>query len=149
MKQRAQILFLILLPLKFLIAQSDSLKSVEYVLSNFINSATIEKETSDLYDLIEYYLENPIDLNSASKSDLMKLPFANIEEVNLIVKYRKSNGEIFSYGELKVVDYSFGNRHIRKLLIDGMNQGGIDMTNGLSLYEYSYYIQSHSYQCSR
>ena len=54
---------MILLPFNFIIAQSDSLKSVEHILSNFINSATIEKESSDLYDLIEYYLENPFDLN--------------------------------------------------------------------------------------
>ncbi len=100
-KVKAQILFLILLPIELLIAQTDSLKSVESIINNFINSATLEKENSEIYDLIEYYLENPIDLNSASKSDLMKLPFANIEDVNLITKYRNSNGEIFSYTELK------------------------------------------------
>lgn len=49
------------------------------------------------------------------------------------------------YGEVKVVDYSFGSRHIRELLIDGMIQGGIDMENRLSLYEYSYYVQYLSY----
>lgn len=103
LRVRAQILFLISFPLQFLTAQSDSLKSVEYVLNNFINSVIIEKESSDLYDLIEYYLENPIDLNSVSKSDLMKLPFANIEEVNQVINYRKNNGKIFSYGELKTI----------------------------------------------
>jgi len=101
LKLSLQILFLLLIPLKFLTAQSDSLKSVEYVLNNFINSATIEKENSELYDLIEYYLENPIDLNAASKSDLMKLPFVDIDKVNQIILYRKSNTRIFSYGELK------------------------------------------------
>ncbi|MCF6269845.1 MAG: helix-hairpin-helix domain-containing protein [Melioribacteraceae bacterium] len=104
MKWRVQILLLILLPLKLLTAQSDSLKSVEYILNNFINSAEIEKEDSELYDLIEYYLDEPIDLNSASKSDIMKLPFANIDEANLIIKYRNSNGKIFSYGELKSIE---------------------------------------------
>ncbi len=104
MKRRVQILVLILLPMKFLIAQPDSLKSVEYILNNFINSATIEKESSELYDLIEYYLEAPISLNSASKSDLMKLPFANINEVNLVIKYRNKNGKIFSFGELKAIE---------------------------------------------
>ena len=49
------------------------------------------------------------------------------------------------YGEVKVVDYSYGPRHVRELLIDGMIQGGIDMTNQLSLYEYSYYVQLLSY----
>jgi spermidine synthase len=45
------------------------------------------------------------------------------------------------YGNLKVVDYSYGDRHIRELLIDGMIQGGVDMNNRLSLYDYSYYLQ--------
>ena len=45
------------------------------------------------------------------------------------------------YGDVKVVDYSYGPRHVRELLIDGMIQGGVDMANQLSLYEYSYYIQ--------
>ena len=93
-----------MLPLKFLFSQSDSLKTIEHILSKFINSATIEKENSELYDLIEYYLENPIDLNSASTSDLMKLPFANIEEVNHVVLYRKKSGKIFSFGELKALE---------------------------------------------
>ncbi len=95
---------MILLPLTFSTAQTDSLNSVEEILSKFINSATVENENSELYDLIEYYLENPIDLNNASKSDLMKLPFVNIEGVTQVVNYRKNSGKVFSYGELKVID---------------------------------------------
>jgi hypothetical protein len=100
LKLRGKILLIILFPLNLLIAQSDSLNSIESILNQFINSATIEKESSELYDLIEYYLENKIDLNNASKTELMKLPFANIDEVNEIIKYRNKNGEIFSYNEL-------------------------------------------------
>ena len=95
-------MLLILFPLKLLIAQSDSLNNVESVLNHFINSATIEKESSSLYDLIEYYLENKIDLNNSNKTELMKLPFANIDDVNEIIKYRNTNGKIFSYNELSM-----------------------------------------------
>jgi len=103
MNRTTNIYLLILLPLTFSTAQIDSLNSVEEILSKFINSATIEKENSELYELIEYFLENPIDLNSASKTDLMKLPFVNIEGVNQVVSYRNTNGKIFSYGELKAI----------------------------------------------
>ncbi|MFZ5524697.1 MAG: fused MFS/spermidine synthase [Pseudomonadota bacterium] len=45
------------------------------------------------------------------------------------------------YGNLKVVDYSYQSVHNRELLIDGLVQGGIDMSSGLSVYEYAYLLQ--------
>ena len=45
------------------------------------------------------------------------------------------------YGNLRVVDYSFANRHTRELLIDGLIQGGGDVATGLSIYEYAYPMQ--------
>lgn len=45
------------------------------------------------------------------------------------------------YGNLKVVDYSYLEKHNREMLIDGMVQGGIDKHNGLSTYEYPYLLQ--------
>ena len=45
------------------------------------------------------------------------------------------------YGNLKVVEYSYGDQRHRDLMIDGLTQGGIDMRNGLSIYEYPYYLQ--------
>lgn len=45
------------------------------------------------------------------------------------------------YGNLKVVDYSYAEKHHRDMLIDGQVQGGIDMNSGLSLYEYTYFLQ--------
>ncbi|MDX8386114.1 MAG: fused MFS/spermidine synthase [Gallionella sp.] len=45
------------------------------------------------------------------------------------------------YGNLKVVDYSFQGNQQRELIIDGLVQGGVDMSNGLSVYEYPYLLQ--------
>ena len=45
------------------------------------------------------------------------------------------------YGSLKVVDYRYGDRHQREMIIDGMVQGGIDVNSRLSIYDYSYFIQ--------
>ncbi|HWR71581.1 MAG TPA: fused MFS/spermidine synthase [Nitrospirota bacterium] len=45
------------------------------------------------------------------------------------------------YGNLKVVDYTYGPAHTRDLMIDGLIQGGIDMNNRLSVYEYAYLMQ--------
>ncbi|WP_426415381.1 fused MFS/spermidine synthase [Aestuariirhabdus sp. LZHN29] len=45
------------------------------------------------------------------------------------------------YGSVKVVDYSFGPKRIRELLIDGLVQGGVDASNHQSIYEYSYFLE--------
>jgi len=45
------------------------------------------------------------------------------------------------YGNLKVVDYSFKGKQQREFIIDGLVQGGVDMSNGLSVYEYPYLLQ--------
>jgi len=45
------------------------------------------------------------------------------------------------YGDIKVVDYSFGKTHHREMIIDGMLQGGIDLADNQSVYEYSYFMQ--------
>ena len=46
------------------------------------------------------------------------------------------------YGNLKVVDYEKDAVHTRKLVIDGLVQGGVDMANGLPVYEYPYLLQA-------
>lgn len=84
-------------------AQNDSLKNIDYILENILEDATIEQENSQLYDLIEQYINDPIDLNNSDKSEIMNLPFLDIESANAIVKYRKDNGRIFSYSELKSI----------------------------------------------
>jgi len=53
---------------------------------------------------------------------------------------RIANRDSF-YGNLKVVDYSFQSVHYRELVIDGLVQGGVDMSNGQSVYEYAYFLQ--------
>lgn len=44
------------------------------------------------------------------------------------------------YGNLKVVEYSYGNRRTRELIIDGLIQGGIDVNTGMSIYPYTYFL---------
>ena len=45
------------------------------------------------------------------------------------------------YGRVSVVDYQFGDQHIRDFMIDGLIQGGVDMSNDMSIYKYSYFLQ--------
>jgi len=45
------------------------------------------------------------------------------------------------YGNLKVVDYTYGAIHTREMLIDGAIQGGIDVNTGLPIYGYFYFLE--------
>lgn len=44
------------------------------------------------------------------------------------------------YGVVKVIEYSYGERRTREMSIDGLIQGGADMADGASIYEYSYLL---------
>lgn len=44
------------------------------------------------------------------------------------------------YGTIKIIEYSFGELTTREMAIDGLVQGGLDTGNGLSVYEYPYFL---------
>lgn len=45
------------------------------------------------------------------------------------------------YGNIKVVEYSYQQKRIREMMIDGLIQGGVDYNTGLSVYSYPYLLQ--------
>lgn len=53
-----------------------------------------------------------------------------------LVDTRDSN-----YGSVKVLDLSGSQYQVREMMIDGLIQGGMDLSSGLSTYEYPYFLQ--------
>lgn len=51
------------------------------------------------------------------------------------------------YGQIKVVDYSYGDVLYREFLIENIIQGGIDVNTGLSIFKYQYHLEqlAHAY----
>ena len=45
------------------------------------------------------------------------------------------------HGSVRVVDYSMNRNGTREMIIDGLVQGGVDRSSGLSIYEYSYMLE--------
>jgi len=95
---------LIILLTQTIFAQNDSLYSIDYFLENIIEDISFEDENSQIYDLIEQYIEKPIDLNSSNLIEIIKLPFIDIQIANAIVEYRDKHGKIFSYSELNTIN---------------------------------------------
>ncbi len=103
---RTQIVFIALFSLLYFsnaYTQQDSI-TVDDILNNILDEATIEKEDSQLYDLIEQLLEDPININTASKSELLTIPFMDVESAEVITEYRKTHGKLFSVNEIELID---------------------------------------------
>lgn len=78
----------------------------------------------------------------------MVLPFLLYQPQQAVARYMADGTRVELvhrvenyYGDVKIVDYSFGRAHQREMIIDGMIQGGVDMTNNQSIYEYNYFMQ--------
>jgi len=103
---RSRILLLIICSFisSLVYSQQENIITVEYILNEILDEATIEKEDSQVYDLIEQLLENPININTSTKSGLMTIPFMDIESAEIIINYRNKHGKFFSTSEIKLID---------------------------------------------
>jgi len=86
-------------------AQTDStyLKTEE-VLEDILQEPVGEVDESDLYDILEQLILNPINLNTASVEELTRIPQVDISDARLIVNHRKKYGTFFSVNELYAVE---------------------------------------------
>jgi len=46
-----------------------------------------------------------------------------------------------AYGQIKVVDYEYGGKRLREFLLENMIQGAVDLTSGLPISRYTYYVE--------
>lgn len=111
--KRISIIFL-LLPISIIFSQNDSTYQINDILNSILEESTIDAEDSQLYDLIEELLNNPVNINSAAVSDLLKIPTIDFETAQIIVEYRKNYGKYFSTQELYTI------KEIKKENIDNI-----------------------------
>ncbi|MBM4175952.1 MAG: helix-hairpin-helix domain-containing protein [Ignavibacteria bacterium] len=62
-----------------------------------------DTEDTQAYEMVEYLLENPIEVNRAAIDDLTKIPFINSQLADDIIKYRGQYGSYYTIGELNNV----------------------------------------------
>jgi len=96
-------------------AQTDSTYlNAEEVLEDLLQEPTNEQDDSNLYELIEQLLLNPIDINTAEVFELQQIPAIDLETAKLIVNHRKKYGNFFSVNELNAV-HGLNNDFINKI----------------------------------
>jgi hypothetical protein len=103
-------LTLLILPATY--SQQDSLRTrgdtvdvgndseIEMLLEN----QTDDSEDSKLLETMQQLEANPVDLNSASSSDLQKVPFLDAIIASRIIAYRVKNQRFYSIAELRSVE---------------------------------------------
>jgi predicted DNA-binding helix-hairpin-helix protein len=98
-------LLLILIALFFvssaLFSQTDTnYIKTEDVLDELVEESQEEEVSSDLYDILETLVQNPVDLNTAGINELQRIPFIDFSIVEQIINHRNKYGLFFSVNEL-------------------------------------------------
>jgi hypothetical protein len=97
------VVFLITFSVTFAQTDSSYLKTEE-LLEDILQEPVGEIDESDLYDILEQLMLNPINLNKASIDDLTRIPEVDISDARLIVNHRIKYGSFFSLNELNAVE---------------------------------------------
>ncbi|MBU2444980.1 MAG: helix-hairpin-helix domain-containing protein [Bacteroidetes bacterium] len=79
--------------------ETSTQNEFEEILEEIVEDA----EDTQAYEMIEYLLENPIEVNRAAIDDLTKIPFINQQLADEIIKFRAKYGIYYSIGELNSV----------------------------------------------
>jgi len=96
-------------------AQTDSsYLRTEEVLEDILQEPVGEFDNSDLYEELEYLMQNPVDINSADISELQRLPGMDLASAEMIINHKKKYGYFFTIGELNMVQ-NLDNELIKKI----------------------------------
>lgn len=98
-------------------AQTD-IKTPEFI-EEFIEELSAENESetdfSTIMDDLEYFYNNPIDLNKVTEEELNRLHFLSQIQINNILDYREKFGELYSIYELQLIE-GLSNKDINNLI---------------------------------
>jgi hypothetical protein len=75
---------------------------VESILEQFDETENID--LSSLLDDLEYFYENPLNVNTATEADFLKLQLFNQIQIEKLLEYRQKTGTIFSIFELNTIE---------------------------------------------
>jgi competence ComEA-like helix-hairpin-helix protein len=113
-----KIFLLILIVINSIIAfgQSDSTSlNTDDALDDILQEPFEETDNSDLYDQLEQLIKNPIDINSATISELQIVPGLDLSSAQIIINHRKKYGNFFSVYELNAVQ-GLDNDLVKKII---------------------------------
>jgi len=106
------ILFMLFLSLN---SMAQKVPTIEDLIEEIASSTDSELDYTSLYEDLNYFLNNPININTANQEDFEKLQILNDFQIKSLLDYVKKNGQMLSIYELQLV-YGFTISDINKLL---------------------------------
>ncbi len=96
--------------------QSDEgQKFIEELIENISENSDSEIDFTSLYEDLNFYYRNPLNINTATREDLEKIQFLNENQIDAILEYIKKYGKMLSIYELQLVD-GFEKDDIQRLI---------------------------------
>lgn len=86
------------------ISQEETLSRLDEIIEEIASATDSELDYTTLFDALEKYWYDPIDLNQATETQLKELLFLNEFQIYSIIKYRTKYGNFMSLYELQFVD---------------------------------------------
>ncbi len=93
----------------------DNQQLIEDLIENIAESSDEELDYTSLFDDFNYFINNPLNLNIATKEELEKLYILNDFQIKSLLHYIDKNGQLLSIYELQLV-YGFTPELIQKIL---------------------------------
>ena len=109
----------------------DNQQTIEDLIEEIASNSDEELDYTTLFEDLNYFLNHPLNLNTATKSDLERLQFLNDFQINSILYYIEKNGYFLTIYELQLV-YGFTSDVIEKIL-PFVTVGKYEKDSGLSL----------------
>ncbi len=97
-----------------LYAQVD-VEKIDKLIEEISENSDEELDFSQLYEDLYYYAQNPLNLNTATREDMEKIQFLSDFNIEDILAYQRSAGEMQSIYELQLLE-SFSDNDIKNLL---------------------------------
>jgi len=99
-----QIIIITILFISEFWAQNDSLSIFEDRIFQLLGDASENVEDSQFYIQIENLMQNPIELNSATQKQLLRIPFFTPADAQIIIQERKKRSGFKSVNDLNTID---------------------------------------------
>ncbi|MBI9054083.1 MAG: helix-hairpin-helix domain-containing protein [Bacteroidales bacterium] len=96
-------------------AFSQKNPTLEDLIEEIASNTDAEIDYTSLYEDLNYFINNPLNLNTAKKEDLERLQILNDFQIKSLLNYIKKNGEMLSIYELQLV-HGFTLKEINQIL---------------------------------
>ena len=96
---------LLLINTNFLFSQTIEEKSIflEQIIEQIAEKSEEDIDFTELQENLEFYYQNPINLNNCSREDLQNLYILNSYQIEKLLQHIKKNGKLLSYLELQSI----------------------------------------------